>query len=220
MNGVSTAGNNSLYDAGSMGSTGSTTNIGSATGTANAYYQNYYGVYRMQPMYSTAQNAQSVYASGLSLDATSSSYSFQWYQNNGSLGSSTRVLLQEGGSWYVSSTSFTTVAGTTTQETFSYDPTAANWFLLSTTANATNGAVTDAQGHFLLTSPAPSALSGSITAVGWLMLDSAYNTNGAASTLSLDNFSISASAVPEPATYVLFGFGALVLIVAYRRRSA
>ena len=35
---------------------------------------------------------------------------------------------------------------------------------------------------------------------------------------SLDNVSV--TAVPEPSTYVLFGLGALALVVAYRRRNA
>jgi hypothetical protein len=49
-----------------------------------------------------------------------------------------------------------------------------------------------------------------------------YSTSASAAT-RLTQFDISSSGVisvvPEPSTYALFGFGALLLIVAYRRKA-
>ena len=45
-------------------------------------------------------------------------------------------------------------------------------------------------------------------------------TNGVAALFSSSVSAITVYAVPEPATYVLFGLGALLLVVAYRRKVA
>jgi len=58
--------------------------------------------------------------------------------------------------------------------------------------------------------------SDSITLNGYDRLGNTYS-----SVVSINNASgaITAGAVPEPSTYALMGFGALVLVIAYRRKS-
>jgi len=51
-----------------------------------------------------------------------------------------------------------------------------------------------------------------------MLLDFRWDPNAYANSASIDNVSV--TSVPEPSTYVLFGLGALALIVAYRRKVA
>jgi len=59
---------------------------------------------------------------------------------------------------------------------------------------------------------------------GWTISSTAYvgdyNPNQALTSYGFRVAEISGNAVPEPSTYALFGLGALVLIVAYRRKVA
>jgi hypothetical protein len=57
-----------------------------------------------------------------------------------------------------------------------------------------------------------------------VLTDLDFYSTDATSATKLTQYTISSSgvvsAVPEPSTYALFGFGALLLIVAYRRANA
>lgn len=50
--------------------------------------------------------------------------------------------------------------------------------------------------------------------------DASPKTTGLALTVSSVNGTVGIASVPEPSTYALFGFGALLLVIAYRRKTA
>ncbi|HEY8965046.1 MAG TPA: PEP-CTERM sorting domain-containing protein [Candidatus Methylacidiphilales bacterium] len=192
-------------------------NVGAASGSASTYYQQNYGYYSQSTINTAGKYAVSAYTTSLTLDPTASTYSFSWYQRNSTdLSQSVRLLLQVGGVWYVSQTAFQTALSTTTLESFTYSPTASNWFVLSTGTTPTNASAVTSSGAFNLSTAPTSNLSGNITAMG-LFLDNPYDASTAY--LSVDSFAVySTAAVPEPGTWLLLAVGGVAVLGMARRR--
>jgi hypothetical protein len=133
---------------------------------------------------------------------------FSWYEGNNTAPHFFRLLIRQGGNWYVSAQTFTSAAvaltsfGTSAQlETLTYDPTAANWLTLNFNGGYVLGA-TPGTGHgtnstlgALSVGSAPgSNLSGVITGFG------VYGENGGTGTGNrrIDSFTIQATPLNGP----------------------
>jgi autotransporter-associated beta strand protein len=123
---------------------------------------------------------------------------FTWYQGNAATGQGFQVVVQQGGTWYASTTVFdnTPVAnagafGTGAElKTYTYDPAAANWVILNFNGsyNFTNQSSTASSAISLGSTPGAS-LSGTITAFG--LYRNATGSNG-----RFDSYQIDATPAP------------------------
>jgi len=166
--------------------------------------------------------------SAVPFDTTNNSYTFSWEEkdtnNTGNTNpGSANLLLQQGGQWYVSASGFTCLSNSTSSLcSVTYNPTAANWLLLSSSTPINSGVATGS-GQLTLSS-ATVNLSGSITGFGVLALipDGNSGTVGTwwnYSEISIDNYAITQTAItPEPTTFVLSAIGSVVLLNITRRR--
>jgi MYXO-CTERM domain-containing protein len=146
-----------------------------------------------------------------------SDLTFSWYQGNANVADSMQLAIQQGGQWYVSTTTFTTAALSLANfatlaelKSVAYSPTAANWATLNFDGSYNSGTKVGVSGTVLSVGAAPGAdLTGTITAFGVLV-------QGNAGTRRFDTFEINSS-VPEPGSIVL-GLATVVGLAAARRR--
>lgn len=117
----------------------------------------------------------------------------------------TQLAVEIGGSWYITTTAYTSPGGNTTWtlQTINFDPSAGAW----TNLLFDPGTNTLAAGSVLAT-PLP---SGNINAIGF------YNVQNGGK-VRIDTFTVNAAAIPEPSALALTGVAVIALAVAARRR--
>jgi hypothetical protein len=141
--------------------------------------------------------------------ASSNSFNITWYGTTNFSGSSNvRLIVQDGSSWYLSSSlaainvaSLTSTTGNFSSLTWSaYDPTTS----LSTIGSSATPTLDN------------------VNAIGYLMtVGSTSGNNGNTAAFLVNQFNITATAIPEPSTYAaLAGALALVGVMVQRRRRA
>lgn len=117
----------------------------------------------------------------------------------------TQLAVEIGGSWYITTTAYTSVGGnaTWTLQTINFDTSAGAW----TNLLFDPGTNTLAAGSVLAT-PLP---SGNIDAIGF------YNVQNGGK-VRIDTFIVNAAAIPEPSTLALAGMALLGGLLAIMRR--
>lgn len=130
--------------------------------------------------------------------------SVSWAQRNQSSDARTRVAIQVGAQWYISSTSYTNpdLGAAWEAHTLSFTP-ESTWHTLSIQGNGSPDAAN------LGSSVTTSSLSGSITNMGLYAWSSSGNN------VRFDNFQV--VAIPEPSSLVLLGLAGFAVLIARRR---
>lgn len=170
-------------------------------------------------------------------DYEAGSIQFSWYQGNISASDAAQLAIRIGSQWYASTQTFTNAAVSAggnfplgddngnggvahggELKTLTFSPTAASWALLnfSGTYNTATNAGTNSGAGLSLGSVLEADLpSGVIDAFGW------YFNSPSTNIKRLDTMTIQATAIPEPSTLALAGFGLAMLggWLSHRRRG-
>jgi hypothetical protein len=140
-----------------------------------------------------------------------------WNMGNANVNNTVRLLVQVGGSWYASSSTFTTnpgiatattfaselLAGTAPLETLVFNTSASNWLSFTLTSGSS---------MVLGGAAAADLSSNAITGIGFYVVSAAAKGQ----VTRIDNLMI--TAVPEPSTSAMLLLGLVAMGVAARRR--